>query len=87
VDLGWRDFRFVPIPDIGNPLTTPTTARLSLTTVMHFLDPDGFEFEPYCGMDLVNKVHGKRPEHQFHRVKSLEDAVAHPLPAAWRARI
>ena len=47
---------------------------------LHFCDPDGFEFELYCGMDQVDGSGILRPEDQFHRVSSLEDARDNPLP-------
>ncbi len=50
---------------------------------LHFNDPDGYEFELYCGMDQIGESGRLRPEDQFHRVKSLEDAVANPLPKTW----
>lgn len=50
---------------------------------IHFCDPDGFEFELYCGMDQVGEDGRLRPEEQFHRVGSLEEAVENPLPEKW----
>ncbi len=50
---------------------------------LHFNDPDGYEFELYCGMDQIGESGRLRPQDQFHRVKSLEDAVANPLPKTW----
>jgi catechol 2,3-dioxygenase len=50
---------------------------------IHFCDPDGFEFELYCGMDQVGEDGRLRPEEQFHRVASLEEAVDNPLPEKW----
>ena len=50
---------------------------------LHFLDPDGYEFELYCNMDQIGPSGRTRPPEQFHRVKSLEDAVANPLPEKW----
>ncbi len=50
---------------------------------LHFCDPDGFEFELYCGMDQISSDGKLRPEEQFHRVNSLEDAVENPLPEKW----
>jgi len=47
---------------------------------LHFCDPDGFEFELYCGMDQVDDEGHLRPEEQFHRVSSLEEARDNPLP-------
>jgi catechol 2,3-dioxygenase-like lactoylglutathione lyase family enzyme len=48
---------------------------------IHFCDPDGFEFELYCGMDQIDDAGHLRPEEQFHRVNSLEDALDNPLPS------
>jgi len=47
---------------------------------VHFRDPDGYEFELYCGMDQIDESGHLRPPEQFHRVSSLEDVVANPLP-------
>ncbi|MDC0033418.1 VOC family protein [Alphaproteobacteria bacterium] len=47
---------------------------------LHFCDPDGFEFELYCGMDQVDDGGLLRPEEQFHRVSTLEEARDNPLP-------
>ena len=47
---------------------------------LHFRDPDGYEFELYCGMDQIDDAGHLRPPDQFHRVGSLEDVVANPLP-------
>ncbi len=50
---------------------------------VHFLDPDGYEFEIYCGMDQIDDTGRLRPEEQVHRVKTLEDAIDNPLPKTW----
>ena len=50
---------------------------------VHFQDPDGYEFELYCGMDQVGEGGRARPAEQFKRVKTLEDAVANPLEKSW----
>ena len=50
---------------------------------LHFRDPDGFEFELYCKMDQIDESGRKRPPDQFHRVKSLEEAIANPVPETW----
>ena len=50
---------------------------------LHFCDPDGYEFELYCGMDQIGEDGRLRPKEQFHRVRTLEDAVANPLPEKW----
>ncbi len=49
---------------------------------LHFMDPDGYEFELYCSMDQVG-ASGRRPADQFSRVSSLEDAIENPVPETW----
>ncbi len=50
---------------------------------LHFNDPDGYEFELYYGMDQIDESGRSRPKEQYHRVKTLEDALANPLPEKW----
>lgn len=50
---------------------------------INFLDPDGYEFEIYCDMDQINETGRLRPEEQFIRVNSLEEAIARPVPKTW----
>jgi catechol 2,3-dioxygenase-like lactoylglutathione lyase family enzyme len=50
---------------------------------LHLRDPDGYEFELYCDMDQIGEDGRLRPQEQFHRVQTLEDAVANPLPEKW----
>lgn len=47
---------------------------------LHFLDPDGFEFELYYNMDQIDRDGELRPDTQFRRAASLEEAAANPLP-------
>jgi catechol 2,3-dioxygenase-like lactoylglutathione lyase family enzyme len=47
---------------------------------LEFLDPDGFKVEVYAGMDQVGWEGKSRPASQWHRVSTLEDVVANPLP-------
>ena len=47
---------------------------------LEFEDPDGYTFEIYAHMDQVGPEGNARPADQWIRVKSLEDAVKHPLP-------
>ena len=49
-------------------------------TSLHFLDPDGFEFELYWKMDQIDMDGELRPDSQFRRAGSLEEAAANPLP-------
>jgi catechol 2,3-dioxygenase-like lactoylglutathione lyase family enzyme len=50
---------------------------------VEFMDPDGYMFEIYAKMDQVGPDGRVRPPEQFNRVRSLEDAVAQPLPERW----
>jgi catechol 2,3-dioxygenase-like lactoylglutathione lyase family enzyme len=47
---------------------------------VEFTDPDGYTFEIYADMDQVGPDGKSRPAEQHDRVKSLEDAIARPLP-------
>lgn len=50
---------------------------------LEFRDPDGYLVEIYYGMDQIGPGEKSRPAEQFHRVRSLDDAIAHPLPSSW----
>jgi catechol 2,3-dioxygenase-like lactoylglutathione lyase family enzyme len=47
---------------------------------IEFLDPDGYAIELYAGMDQVPWDGPSRPSEQWHRVGSLEEVIANPLP-------
>jgi catechol 2,3-dioxygenase-like lactoylglutathione lyase family enzyme len=48
---------------------------------LEFEDPDGYGFEIYVDMDQVEPGGTSRPQTQWNRVSSIEDALAKPLPA------
>lgn len=50
---------------------------------VEFADPDGYEFEVYYGMDQIGPDGRSRPASHFRRARTLEDAVANPLPETW----
>lgn len=50
---------------------------------LHFMDPDGYEFELYCNLDQIENSAHRRPTKQFARVGSLEEAIASPVPLTW----
>jgi catechol 2,3-dioxygenase-like lactoylglutathione lyase family enzyme len=50
---------------------------------VEFMDPDGYMFEIYAHMDQVGPDGKSRPKEQHNRVKTLEEAVAQPLPDSW----
>jgi len=47
---------------------------------IEFKDPDGFNIELYASMDQIGGDGKSRPAEQWRRAKTLEEAVAHPLP-------
>jgi len=47
---------------------------------LEFHDPDGHALELYAEMDQVPWEGQSRPKEQWHRVSSLEEVVANPLP-------
>ena len=47
---------------------------------IEFKDPDGFNIELYASMDQIGPDGQSRPAEQWRRAKTLEEAVAHPLP-------
>ena len=47
---------------------------------VEFKDPDGFNIEIYSTMDQIGAGDKSRPADQWRRAKTLEEAVAHPLP-------
>ncbi len=50
---------------------------------LHLTDPDGCELELDRDRDQIDETGRTRPPDQFHRVKSLEDAIANPPPKTW----
>ena len=47
---------------------------------IEFKDPDGFNIEIYSAMDQIGTDGQSRPADQWRRAKTLEEAVANPLP-------
>jgi catechol 2,3-dioxygenase-like lactoylglutathione lyase family enzyme len=47
---------------------------------VEFEDPDGFHIELYASMDQIGADGKSRPAEQWRRAKTLEEAVANPLP-------
>lgn len=47
---------------------------------IEFEDPDGFHIELYASMDQIGADGKSRPAEQWRRAKTLEEAVANPLP-------
>ncbi|HEV8016233.1 MAG TPA: VOC family protein [Stellaceae bacterium] len=50
---------------------------------LNFLDPDGNQFELYCDIDQIGPSGRIRPRSQWIRAKTLDEAIAKPLPKEW----
>lgn len=46
-------------------------------------DPDGYQFELYCDMDQIDERGTTRPASHYRPARSLEEAVANPVPPTW----
>jgi hypothetical protein len=47
---------------------------------VEFRDPDNHSLEIYWGVDQVSSDGRVRPASEWHGVKSLEEAIANPVP-------
>ena len=77
--LATRDF----LEENGIPVVFQGRKGPGCNISLHFMDPDGYEFELYCNMDQIGKTGHKRPAEHFNRVGTLEDAIDNPVPENW----
>jgi hypothetical protein len=49
---------------------------------VEFYDPDGYQIEIYACMDQIGADGKSRSSNEWSRAKTLEEAVANPLPGA-----
>lgn len=54
--------------------------RAGCQIAVEFRDPDNHSLEIYWGVDQVGSDGRVRPSNEWHGVKSLEEAIAHPVP-------
>jgi catechol 2,3-dioxygenase-like lactoylglutathione lyase family enzyme len=54
--------------------------RAGCQIAVEFRDPDNHSVEIYWGVDQVGSDGRVRPSNEWHGVRSLEDAIAHPVP-------
>jgi catechol 2,3-dioxygenase-like lactoylglutathione lyase family enzyme len=54
--------------------------RAGCQIAVEFRDPDNHSLEIYWGVDQVGSDGRVRPSSEWHGVKSLDDAIAHPVP-------
>ena len=54
--------------------------RAGCQIAVEFRDPDNHSVEIYWGVDQVGSDGRVRPSNEWHGVRSLEEAIAHPVP-------
>ncbi len=54
--------------------------RAGCQIAVEFRDPDNHSVEIYWGVDQVGSDGRVRPSSEWHGVKSLDEAIAHPVP-------
>lgn len=54
--------------------------RAGCQIAVEFRDPDNHSVEIYWGVDQVGSDGRVRPSEQWHGVRSLDEAIAHPVP-------
>lgn len=54
--------------------------RAGCQIAVEFRDPDNHSVEIYWGVDQVGSDGRVRPSNEWHGVKSLDEAIAHPVP-------
>ena len=54
--------------------------RAGCQIAVEFRDPDNHSLEIYWGVDQVGSDGRVRPSHEWHGVRSLEEAIANPVP-------
>jgi catechol 2,3-dioxygenase-like lactoylglutathione lyase family enzyme len=54
--------------------------RAGCQIAVEFRDPDNHSVEIYWGVDQVGSDGRVRPPNEWHGVKSLDEAIAHPVP-------
>ena len=54
--------------------------RAGCQIAVEFRDPDNYSLEIYWGVDQVGSDGRVRPASEWHGARSLEDAIANPLP-------
>ena len=54
--------------------------RAGCQIAVEFRDPDNHSMEIYWGVDQVGSDGTVRPQREWHGVKSIEEAIAHPVP-------
>lgn len=62
------------------PIDFEGRRRAGCQIAVEFRDPDNHSIEIYWGVDQVGSDGRVRPSNEWHGVKSLEEAIANPVP-------
>ncbi|HET8562833.1 MAG TPA: VOC family protein [Candidatus Binatia bacterium] len=62
------------------PIDFEGRRRAGCQIAVEFRDPDNHSVEIYWGVDQVGSDGRVRPASEWHGVKSLDEAIAHPVP-------
>jgi catechol 2,3-dioxygenase-like lactoylglutathione lyase family enzyme len=64
----------------GVPIHFEGRRRAGCQVAIEFRDPDGNNLEIYWNIDQVGTTGAVRPASEWRQAKSLEDAIANPVP-------
>lgn len=64
----------------GVPIVFEGRRRAGAQVAVEFLDPDGYHLEIYWAVDQVGPDGRVRPAEEWRPARTLEEAVAHPVP-------
>ena len=64
----------------GVPIVFEGRRRAGCQVAVEFRDPDGNNLEIYWGLDQIGTGGQARPATEWRQAKTLEDAVANPVP-------
>lgn len=65
------------------PITFEGRKGAGCNISINFFDPDGYEFEIYCGMDEIGADGRSRPRALFKPKNPLEEAIEDPVINEW----
>jgi catechol 2,3-dioxygenase len=65
------------------PIVFEGRRRAGVQIAVEFNDPDGHHLEIYWGLDQIGSDGRVRPAAEWRGAKTLEEAVANPVPGQW----
>jgi hypothetical protein len=71
----------------GVPIVFEGRRRAGCQVAVEFRDPDGNNLEIYWGLDQIGTDGRARPSSEWRQAKTLEDAIANPVPGQRLPRV